>query len=289
MNFTLNTALLSLVLTSLLPQLSFANQLKDDKLVYDAYFPIWAQEAIDLGHQLPKPYGFSINYMNMSQPLMVDSVGFSGLGDVIDKALSIQGSQALQDSETLSLRGDVWLLPFLNVYGILGQTKGSSVANVQLSLAEQPIGPHFDFILDFSGISYGAGTTIVGGIGNWFGLVDVNYTKTSLDILEGAISTLVLSPRVGYRWQYNGRDLQLWGGAMYQDVEQNFAGKLADIGVHLPAPLPSTGKFKVNQGLASNWNGLIGGQASVSDSIDALLEIGFGTRSSVMLGLGYRF
>ncbi|MDO6684615.1 MULTISPECIES: virulence protein [unclassified Agarivorans] len=256
---------------------------------YDAYFPIWAQEAIDLGHKLPKPYGFSINYMSMSQPLIVDSVAFSGLGDVIDNLVGVDGSHAIQESETLTLRGDVWVLPFLNVYGLLGQTKGSSVANVQVNLAGNPIGPAFDFNLEFSGITYGAGTTLVGGIDNWFALLDVNYTNTDLDILDGEISTIVVTPRVGYRWETGGRDIQVWGGAMYQNVEQTFSGNLDDIGINLPPPLPSGGKFTVTQHLEERWNALIGGQMSLTEHVDALLEVGFGKRSSFMLGLGYRF
>ncbi|UPW17708.1 virulence protein [Agarivorans sp. TSD2052] len=270
---------------------SFAEEVEQTYLnnqQYDAYFPIWAQEAIDLGHKLPKPYGFSINYMNMSQPLIVDNVAFSGLG-AIDNLIAINGSHAIQESETITLRGDIWVLPFLNVYGVLGQTKGSSVANVQLALAGKPIGQPFDFSLEFSGITYGAGTTLVGGVGNWFTLLDVNYTNTALDILDGEISSIVVTPRAGYRFEHSGRDIQIWAGAMYQNVEQTFSGNLDDIGINLPPPLPSGGKFVVTQHLEEKWNALLGGQVSLTEHMDALVEVGFGKRSSFMLGLGYRF
>ncbi|WP_108945243.1 virulence protein [Shewanella halifaxensis] len=267
------------------------------KTRYDRTFPIWAQGAIDLGHELPKPYGFTLNYMNMDQPLVVDSVGFAGLGG-LDDILSIKGSQAEQSSETLSLRGDMWLLPFLNLYGIIGHTKGSSIANVKLEadLTEvlPPIfckfnpctatSPAFDFILDFKGTTYGVGGTLVGGIDNWFALLDVNYTNTRLNILDGEISSIVVSPRVGYRTEYNNRDVQIWVGAMYQNVEQNFSGYLRDIGIPI-----GNAKFEVNQHLADKWNGLIGSQVSLTNSIDLLMEFGLGTRTSLMVGLGYRF
>ncbi|QQX79857.1 virulence protein [Shewanella sp. KX20019] len=264
---------------------------------YDRTFPIWAQEAIDLGHELPKPFGFSFNYMSMEQPLIVDSVAFSGLGG-LDDLLSITGSEALQDSETITFRADAWVLPFLNLYGVLGHTKGSSVANVQLEADWSSLLPPlactvnpcssisdpFDFELNFKGTTYGVGGTLVGGIGNWFALLDVNYTNTNLDILDGEISSIVVSPRAGYRTSYNQHDIQVWVGAMYQNVEQTFSGYLRDIGIPL-----GNAKFEVNQHLEDKWNGLIGGQIGVTKNIDLLMELGFGTRTSFMMSLGYRF
>lgn len=255
---------------------------------YDRTFPIWAQEAIDLGHELPKPYGFSIGYMKMDQPLIVDSVSFSGFG-IADDLIYIDGSEAHQDSETLTLRGDFWLLPFLNFYGIFGYTQGSSIANVQLNLGNKPIGDSFDFALNFKGFTYGVGGTIAGGIGNWFGLLDVNYTNTNLDILDGEISSIVVSPRLGYRWKFRGHDTQLWVGSMYQNVEQTFSGYLTNIGIELPDFLPQGGKFRVEQHLEDKWNGLIGAQMALTPHIDLLMEAGIGTRRSGMISLGYRF
>nr|WP_240532307.1 virulence protein [Moritella marina] len=256
---------------------------------YERHFPIWAQDAIDLGYELPKPYGFSLTYMTMEQPLVVDSVAFSGLGPIDDR-VKVGTSSAQQESETLTLRGDVWVLPFLNVYGILGYTQGSSTAAVNPTL-HRPNFPNrppidlgtYDFELNFKGITYGAGTTIVGGIDNWFALLDVNYTNTALDILDGEISSIVVSPRVGYRWKFKGHDMQLWTGAMYQNVEQTFAGSLKDIGINLP------GKFEVEQHLEDKWNTLIGGQAQITNNVDLLMEAGVGTRRSMMVSLGYRF
>ncbi len=43
------------------------------------------------------------------------------------------------------------------------------------------------FKLDFKGTTYGIGTTLVGGVGNWFTAVDANYTQTQFDILDGSI------------------------------------------------------------------------------------------------------
>ncbi|WP_179023120.1 virulence protein [Shewanella sp. Scap07] len=272
-------------------------QSADEK--YARAFPIWAQEAIDLGHQLPKPYGFSVTVMDMEQPLIVDSVNFSGLGP-IDDMISINGSEAFQESETITFRADMWVLPFLNLYGILGHTKGSSVANVQVEADISDVLPcfrppcvitsdPFDFELNFKGTTYGVGGTLVGGVGNWFALLDVNYTNTNLDILDGEISTIVVSPRMGYRIPTGNNEMQIWFGAMYQNVEQTFSGYLHDIGIGNNVAMLENAKFEVNQHLEDKWNGLLGGQISINQQLDLLLEVGFGTRTSGMLSVGYRF
>ncbi|VDZ97115.1 Uncharacterised protein [Salmonella enterica subsp. enterica] len=41
-----------------------------------------------------------------------------------------------------------------------------------------PICKNLKFKLDFKGTTYGIGTTLVGGVGNWFTAVDANYTQT---------------------------------------------------------------------------------------------------------------
>jgi len=280
-----------------IPSLSFATEIADkpnlDEIEvpkkYEKTFPIWAQEAIDLGYELPNPYGIGITYMSMEQPLFVDNVSFSGLGETIDDRVTIKGNEAYQDSKTVTLRADLWVLPFFNVYGILGKTKGSSIANVRVEVdILPPFKPiesdPFDFELNFEGLTYGIGTTIAGGVGDWFALIDINYTKTDLDILDGEISSLVLAPRVGYQFKIYDRNTQVWIGGMYQDVDQSFAGYLVDIGIPI-----SGAKFQVDQHLAEKWNGVFGGQMTIGNGFDLLLEAGFGTRTSFMAGVGYRF
>ncbi|QIR14914.1 porin family protein [Shewanella aestuarii] len=274
---------------SLIPSLCLANE-SDIEVPqkYERTFPIWAQEAIDRGYELPLPFGFGGTYMTMDQPLVVESVTFSGLG-LVDELVSIKGSEAVQSSETMTFRADMWVLPFLNFYGVIGRTQGSSIANVTVNLdLPPPFKPvesaPFDFRLDFEGLTYGVGGTIAGGVGNWFALLDVNYTNTNLDIIDGEISSIVVSPRVGYQFKIANHNTQVWIGAMYQNVEQNFSGNLADIGVPI-----ANGKFEVDQHLADKWNGLIGGQITLGKGFDLLLEGGLGTRKSFMAGLGYRF
>ncbi|PLL66240.1 hypothetical protein CWN76_28960, partial [Klebsiella quasipneumoniae] len=148
--------------------------------------------------------------------------------------------------------------------------------------------------------TWGAGFTLAGGYGNWFGLVDTNYTRTDFDILDGSISAVTVSPRVGYRFSFQGIDgpshLSLWVGSMYQDVQQEFKGDLADL--HMPPELQpliaavnkdGEGKFDVKQKLTSPWNMLIGAQYEVTKNFNVLTEFGFNDRNSFFVSGEYRF
>ncbi|MCY0541699.1 hypothetical protein OVW21_27110, partial [Klebsiella pneumoniae] len=78
------------------------------------------------------------------------------------------------------------------------------------------------------GTNYGMGTTLLGGVGNCFTVLDANYTQTRFDILDVSIDALTFSPRVVYRFStpsvdalhIPARKLNLWVGSMYQYVQQ---------------------------------------------------------------------
>ncbi|KKD61048.1 hypothetical protein RN22_07775 [Grimontia sp. AD028] len=283
--------------------------------------PIWKEEAEALGYVLPKPFGFDVSYMSLEQGIAVDSIGFEGLvakvpemtiptlpflpdivipgfdvpipRDIID----IQAAQGRQKSEVLSVRGDVWLFPFLNVYGLVGKLEGYSETSVTVGVKgfdkrSEPIA----FRLDLDGDLYGGGIVLAGGYGNWFGLVDASYTKTNLTVIDGAIDAYVVSPRVGYDFHSKGVPMRLWAGAMYQDVEQSLSGNLSSL--DLPSGLSGLlgavnqddeGRFHVEQRLTTPWNPIIGMQYQISPHLYLLGEAGLGDRTSVFFSIDMRY
>lgn len=289
----------------------------------DSYFPIWGNEARARGYSIPLPYGVNLSYMNIRQDIMVDSITFSGLKlgnhPIPSDMFAIDAGHTREKSKTENLRLDMWVFPFLNVYGLVGHTRGSSVSQVSVDsdpsqfrgldraiagvvhqLYQSGKLQNIDFTLDFKGTTWGTGFTLAGGYGNWFGLVDTNYTRTDFDILDGSISAVTVSPRVGYRFSFQGIDgpshLSLWVGSMYQDVQQEFKGDLADL--HMPPELQpliaavnkdGEGKFDVKQKLTSPWNMLIGAQYEVTKNFNVLTEFGFNERNSFFVSGEYRF
>ncbi|MGL5991154.1 MAG: hypothetical protein ACRCZT_05755 [Plesiomonas sp.] len=291
-------------------------------------FPIWGDEAKTRGYTLPEPFGVNISYINVKQGIQVDSIAFTGIQTHLPiqlSSLNIQGNLDLginptvketsQRSETTTLRADMWIFPFLNIYGVMGKTSGrtDSLLDMNISVSGNvQVGKFFPiqipfptfsiplenihFPLEFNGDTYGMGFVLAGGYDKWFALADVNYTQTKMDILEGQIAALVVSPRVGYTVSVVERPLRMWVGGMYQSIDQQFRGNIANLA--LPENLKQLlllvdpnkqGKFEVNQHLESPWNTLVGAQYQITPNLSLLTEWGLGKRKSAFFTLDMRF
>ncbi|HAT7515512.1 TPA: hypothetical protein N2N50_000052 [Kluyvera ascorbata] len=282
--------------------------------------PFLGDEARKRGYELPLPFGLNINYMNIRQNIDVDSINFNGLslkGHSLDNAFKINVGNTRERSKTETVKLDAWLLPFMNVYGLVGYTDGHSVSQIGVDVLGPhghsiPLAPKYKnqlqnlaFQLDFKGTTYGVGTTLVGGIGNWFTAFDANYTQTRFDILDGSIDAFTISPRIGYRFNTPGNDtlhlpsgkLNLWVGTMYQDVQQEFKGSLSNLTMPSAAlqdmvnlaNKDNKGRFDVKQHLSSPWNVLVGAQYELTRHFNVTTEIGFADRNSFFVAGEYRF
>lgn len=282
--------------------------------------PFLGDEARKRGYELPLPFGLNINYMNIRQNIDVDSINFNGLslkGHSLDNAFKINVGNTRERSKTETVKLDAWLLPFMNVYGLVGYTDGHSVSQIGVDVLGPhghsiPLAPKYKnqlqnlaFQLDFKGTTYGVGTTLVGGVGNWFTAFDANYTQTRFDILDGSIDAFTISPRIGYRFNTPGNDtlhlpsgkLNLWVGTMYQDVQQEFKGSLSDLTMPSAAlqdmvnlaNKDNKGRFDVKQHLSSPWNVLVGAQYELTRNFNVTTEIGFADRNSFFVAGEYRF
>ncbi|EGQ9931628.1 TonB-dependent receptor [Vibrio vulnificus] len=249
--------------------------------------PIWKEDAEALGYTLPKPIGFNLSYMTMEQGINVDSIDLQGLDFI-----QLNADPGKQYTEVLTLRADVWLLPFLNLYGLVGKLDGYSTTDVTLTAGFNPNRPIIthkiqDFRLDLDGYTTGFGAVLVGGYENWFALVDASFTQSRLTVIDGTIDAIVVSPRVGYDFNRHGTPLRIWAGAMYQDVEQTLRGSVSDLSPSSRG-LPNL-KFEVQQHLQTPWNPIVGMQYQINESWYLLGEFGFGDRQSMFFSVDRRF
>ncbi len=294
-----------------------------------SFLPLWGDEARARGYDLPEPFGININYMNIRQNIHVNSINFANLGwdnfRIPSGIFDIKTSKTREKSKTETLKLDAWILPFMDIYGIIGHTHGSSLSKVSVDsdpakfhddfmqqiisqvihgMNQQGTLKDLDFKLKFKGTTYGVGTVLVTGYDNVFGMLDMNYTQTHFDILDGNIDAFTLSPRVGYRFTLPGipylnnsqSTLNVWVGSMYQHVQQEFKGSLNDLS--MPANLQQlliianqnhNGRFDVKQSLDSPWNMLVGASYEVNRSFNINTEVGFSKRNSVFVSAEYRF
>lgn len=259
-------------------------------------FPLFGEEARQRGYELPNPYGINVIYVDMKQDVDIKSLDLTGklsVGNInlgeLGKFISVKSNSAKTVNINRLVKADLWVFPFLNVYGIVGKTKGHSSALVDIDLLNKPFLKNYDFTLKYEGMTYGVGTVIAGGYKNIFSLVDFNYTRTTLDIIEGDISAFVVSPKVGYNFDFYNTKNSIWIGTMYQNITQTLKGDINNV-ITFPKNIRvPKGKFEVKESTSSPWNNVIGFRSEINKSVEFTTEIGFGKRKSVTFSLGYRF
>lgn len=268
--------------------------------------PIWSNEARARGYVLPEPFGIGYGYMNLRQDVVVDKINFiSPKIPQLSNRVIIDAGHTREKNESHMLKLDTWLFPFLNIYGVYGKIKGSSktkLAGVYFGDAELDFARNMPFVLDFEGKTYGGGAVLAGGYKQFFVTLDANYTRTNLDILDGDISALVITPRIGYEFTFKpllsdqgNTKVQVWVGAMYQDITQHFKGNINNL--NLPEEFAELikllddpdMKFDVKQHLAHKWNSTIGAKIEITRNFNMLSEVGFNNRNSFYISGELRF
>lgn len=260
--------------------------------------PIWGFEARKRGYDIPLPFGVGFNFYSENQPLRVTGLHLNTGSGRIDLDPLVNPSVVDSRQSNLNGRFDVWIFPFLNVYGILGYTDGESALDLTIPPVGMLPGQTIPVTFEYEGPTYGGGITLAGGVAPFegddltiFTVADFNYTLTDLEFTNSSLesnSTIkagILSLRLGVRDRLLDETLfgpvngALWFGSMYQDIAQTIA-----------AGVPGTNFIiEVDQTPQSPWNALVGGRLEIGSHIDALIEVGFIQRTSVMLGVSVRF
>ncbi|MEO1510579.1 MAG: hypothetical protein AAFU70_00750 [Planctomycetota bacterium] len=261
--------------------------------------PVFGVEARDRGFAIPLPFGVGANVYSERQALSIDGLRLRSATGAVDLAPALNPSTVESRQSNTNLRLDAWLLPFVNVYGIFGYTEGESA----LELTVPPIpgltpGQTVPVSLDYEGPTAGAGITLAGGGKPFedydlvvFGVADLNFTRTQLEFKnsdlesDSEIDATVLSHRLGARDTiaedsvFGTVNAAVWAGAMYQDIAQTIV-----------AGIPGSQlAVEIDQSPLNPWNGLVGGRLELGPHIEALIEVGFIERESIMLGLSARF
>lgn len=184
---------------------------KKDKRVWPHRLPIWGQQVIDLGYDLPKPFGISLTYERMQHDLMLDNltVGVRANSEAPVLPLDIPAdafANVEDDNQSVLLRFDAFIFPFLNIYALAGQIEGTTriplddeLESLMTELCQGDCGilsPSGD--ADYSGETYGIGIILAGGYKNMFGVFNAAFNRSDIDLAPGAnIISLNLSLRAG--------------------------------------------------------------------------------------------
>jgi len=134
----------------------------------------------------------------------------------------IQFGQNTNNSQNYTVRPDVWLLPFLNVYGLFGA--GSSTTSVNLVA---PINLNTEVKQDFS--TKGFGMMLAGGVGPVWLSADFNWTWNKPKLLDEPVQVSIIGIRAGHTFVFKNnpkRNFAVWVGGMRAKMGSETSGQI---------------------------------------------------------------
>ena len=302
------------------PDLALTQAERDSILAhYHQIFPIWGRKAIERGFDLPSPFGFNIGMFAASQGIVISNLGV-GFNQPAQPADFIKFQEANAKLTNWNVRADLWVFPFLNVYGIAGTGPGHTTVHII-----EPV--EFSTTADFQGENFGIGLTGAFGFRRNFVVLDWNHQWASSSLLAAPVPVNVFSTRVGRGFRIGTRAQRmkgtLWVGTMLQTMKNETVGsiRLSEVVppgldslftnyqneqwyLDLTAPqkalvdnfvqrlggaLDTTVvNYTLNKKVADPWNLLIGGTVDYRRHWGLRAEIGLIGRTSAFLMLNYR-
>ena len=259
--------------------------------------PIWGAEAEAKGYQIPRPFGISVTAYSARQPVDIQDLQLGRNGNTpVSVKNVLQINRVDTSQQNVSAKLDVLVFPFLDVYGLLGYTQGTTKGLIQV-----PGDPVLGLIeprtlqlnAAFNGPTYGAGATLQGGakVSDWrdltaIAVADWNRTQTKLSFENESLiantkpMATVFSARVGLHGTLGpSMGAAMWIGEMHQRIQQTVAGSVANTDL----------QFVVVQSPTNPWNTLLGGLIEFGKDGYVLLEGGLGARTSILAAAVYRF
>ena len=168
-----------------------------------------------------------VNYIYVKQGITIENLQLGLLTDNLDVPLTgvdfLEFGDNVSTASTVIFRPDVWVFPFLNVYGIFGT--GTSTTEVNLSFPFE-----LKSVVDQNVTTSGIGMTTAGGLGPVWLALDGNITWTKPELLDEAVKVNTFGIRFGHNFvnkQRPDRNIGVWVGAMSVKLGANTLGEIA--------------------------------------------------------------
>jgi opacity protein-like surface antigen len=239
--------------------------------VYPYVLPIWGSKAIEKGFDIPYSAGLSVQYFTSESDVIINNlkVGFNG-GPMYDLDGIVRFDEARAKASSITFRPDVWLFPFLNVYGILGKSAASTDVGFGVFLPDSSNMEseilNASTIVEFNTTTFGLGLTPTIGIGGGFLALDMNVAWTDVPQLSRPARTFVFGPRLGkaFKLKKKNSNLAVWVGGFRVRLASETNGSLelsevfpdngAEIGQKIDDAIETVGDKQME--VDEWWNGL---------------------------------
>jgi len=223
------------------------------KSEYPYSLPILGAKATKAGYNLPLSAGVSANYFWQVSDLIIDnlSVGFNN-GPMYNLDEIVRFDKARATASAFTVRPDIWLFPFLNIYGILGKAQASTEVGFGVYVKDSANNDvqvtSASTLIEFNTTTYGIGFTPTIGVAGGFLALDMNVAWTDVPQLSKPAQSFVFGPRLGKNFKIKRPDqtVAVWVGAFRVKLNSETNGS-----INLSEVLPP-GEFgtKIDQGIA---------------------------------------
>jgi len=220
---------------------------------YPYVLPILGKQATKKGFSLPYSAGIGINYLWQKSDLVINNlqVGFNH-NPMQNLDQVIRFNNATSEAVGLNIRPDVWLLPFLNVYGIFAKANPSTSVDFGI-YAPDGNGDWNNIInlntkANFQATTFGLGVTPTIGVGGGWMALDMNFTWNDIAELDKPAFAFVFGPRFGktFKMKTPDRNVAIWAGGFRLHLNSGTTGS-----IQLNELMDTNGlQQKVNDGIA---------------------------------------
>ena len=251
--------------------------------------PFFGKPATKLGYQLPRPVGVSLLTQLQEQDMQFTglSIGFNG-GEMIslNDIFLLDESNVNQATAAFIAKGDVWVLPFLNLTFVGG--RANSKVDVDLVLTDeikallgllgQEAPDAINIDTEVNSTLLGGGATLAAGIEDFNFTLNYQIVFATVSEVNTTTKAEVLTGLIGYMLPFG---MNVMAGAQGQFYETGIGG-------FIDLEDGSTLDFLVDFE-PLRWNFLGGIYKGFAKHWEVTMQVGIGSRSSLTAMLGYRF
>lgn len=200
---------------------------------YPYALPIWGKKAAARGFNLPYSAGLGINYLWQESDLVIDNleVGFNN-NPMKDLSEVVRFDKATSTAQGVNIRPDIWLFPFLNVYGIIAKSKPSTEVNYGIYVPDADGNWNnvisMNSLAEFDATTVGFGLTPTMGVGGGWMALDMNFSWSDIAALEKPAFAYVFGPRFGKSVKFKKKDRNFtgWVGGFRLKINTGTTGSL---------------------------------------------------------------
>jgi hypothetical protein len=284
-----------------------------ERRIWGRALPFLAQQVIDLGFDLPNPYGVSLIGARIRQDLVLQDLEVSINDGAREPIPWIDFGTPSAEQSTVQAKLDAWVFPFMNVYAIVGKIDGR--ANLELGvpgdelleffglgvLCNPPIGQPADICRrtlttrarpKYDGTNVGVGINLAMGWNRFFVTIPMTYVWSDVNLVDTTIEALNISPHIGVTGDVGEMGvIAAFVGATYLDAQIDLTGTFSFDTSGVPGLGETTTlDFKLNQRNKDKWNYLVGANWDVSKHWSVMIEAGVGgSRENLIAGFTYRW